>query len=172
MFAMHIWHFEETIFVLSGGVLRNRDGKCREAATLQLLWGSVVASLCCWFLCIYLHCDCGHHHSKASLSLAVSFSQLPSYFMCLYQMGNPFSYAGNVKEAKISSLFLQPWGDVKLLCCASSIRGRKSPSLWESARQSVGRSTAEVLRGIPLASFLFRNLEAGGTKKKRHTPGR
>lgn len=51
MFAMHIWHIEEAIFVLSGGVLRNRDGKCREAATATAL--RLCSSI--WVLLISLH---------------------------------------------------------------------------------------------------------------------
>lgn len=166
MFAMHIWHIEEAIFVLSGGVLRNRDGKCREAATLPLLWGSVVASICCWFLCIYLRSDCGHHHGKTSLFLAVSFSQLPSYFICPYPWEIPFPMQGMRKKPRSPPLSCSH-EDMSSSCAAFLPSEEGSLLLCVSLPDRVwGGAQQRILRGIPLASFLFSNLEAGGTKQK------
>lgn len=166
MFAMHIWHIEEAIFVLSGGVLRNRDGKCREAATLELLWGSVVASMCCWFLCVYLRCDSGLHHSKASLLLAVSFSQLPSYFMCPYQWEIPFPVKGMWKKPRSPPLFSS---HEAMSSSSAAFLPSEEGSLFLRVSlpgRVCGEAQQRILRGIPLASFLFRNLEAGRIKEK------
>lgn len=173
MFAMHIWHIEEAIFVLSGGVLRNRDGKCREAATLQLLWGSVVASMCCWFLCIYLRSDCGHHHCKTSLFLAVSFSQLPSCFICPYQWEIPFPVQGMWKKPRSPPLSCSH-EDMSSSCAALLPSEEGSLLLvWVCQTESGEEHSRGSWEAFPWPVFFSGILRLEELSKRcLHTPGR